>query len=161
MCMKHNTHFRPSYFFLRFNFSIIVTSLFSCVSVTKTIPQIRDVTEACSHVSIVNVLFGILLGRILEKKKGKKSALAGNRTRIYCLEGNNANLYTTNATCVGGNDECLLYQLTVVSGQTSNGSTQVGSSSSSRDTELLHNEDTHEMTVRVILHTTTHSQGPS
>ena len=24
-------------------------------------------------------------------------AWAGNRTRIYCLEGNNANLYTTNA----------------------------------------------------------------
>ena len=30
---------------------------------------------------------------------GKKSenAMAGNRTRIYCLEGNNANHYTTNA----------------------------------------------------------------
>ena len=27
----------------------------------------------------------------------KKSASAGNRTRIYCLEGNNANLYTTDA----------------------------------------------------------------
>ena len=26
-----------------------------------------------------------------------KSASAGNRTRIYCLEGNNANLYTTDA----------------------------------------------------------------
>ena len=27
----------------------------------------------------------------------EKSASAGNRTRIYCLEGNNANLYTTDA----------------------------------------------------------------
>ena len=27
----------------------------------------------------------------------KKYASAGNRTRIYCLEGNNANLYTTDA----------------------------------------------------------------
>ena len=25
------------------------------------------------------------------------SALAGSRTRVYCLEGNNANRYTTNA----------------------------------------------------------------
>merc|ERR1711928_229215 len=28
---------------------------------------------------------------------GVKNASAGNRTRIYCLEGNNANLYTTDA----------------------------------------------------------------
>ncbi len=27
----------------------------------------------------------------------KNIASAGNRTRIYCLEGNNANLYTTDA----------------------------------------------------------------
>ena len=27
----------------------------------------------------------------------EKAASAGNRTRIYCLEGNNANLYTTDA----------------------------------------------------------------
>ena len=27
----------------------------------------------------------------------KNAASAGNRTRIYCLEGNNANLYTTDA----------------------------------------------------------------
>jgi hypothetical protein len=27
----------------------------------------------------------------------KRSALAGSRTRVYCLEGNNANRYTTNA----------------------------------------------------------------
>ena len=27
----------------------------------------------------------------------KRCASAGNRTRIYCLEGNNANLYTTDA----------------------------------------------------------------
>ncbi len=27
----------------------------------------------------------------------KWDALAGNRTRVYCLEGNNANHYTTNA----------------------------------------------------------------
>ena len=26
-----------------------------------------------------------------------ENASAGNRTRIYCLEGNNANLYTTDA----------------------------------------------------------------
>ena len=30
-----------------------------------------------------------------------KSASAGNRTRIYCLEGNNANLYTTDAVAKG------------------------------------------------------------
>ena len=29
-------------------------------------------------------------------------ASAGNRTRIYCLEGNNANLYTTDAWYKGG-----------------------------------------------------------
>ena len=29
--------------------------------------------------------------------KIRKIASAGNRTRIYCLEGNNANLYTTDA----------------------------------------------------------------
>ena len=29
--------------------------------------------------------------------KKKITALAGSRTRIYCLEGNNANRYTTNA----------------------------------------------------------------
>ena len=32
-----------------------------------------------------------------KKKKKEKNALAGSRTRIYCLEGNNANRYTTNA----------------------------------------------------------------
>ena len=31
------------------------------------------------------------------QNKYEKSASAGNRTRIYCLEGNNANLYTTDA----------------------------------------------------------------
>ncbi len=30
-------------------------------------------------------------------QKLKGSALAGSRTRVYCLEGNNANRYTTNA----------------------------------------------------------------
>ena len=34
---------------------------------------------------------------IILRGKKKKDALAGNRTRIYCLEGNNANHYTTNA----------------------------------------------------------------
>ncbi len=28
----------------------------------------------------------------------KRYALAGSRTRIYCLEGNNADRYTTNAS---------------------------------------------------------------
>ena len=32
----------------------------------------------------------------------KISASAGNRTRIYCLEGNNANLYTTDAHALRG-----------------------------------------------------------
>ena len=31
------------------------------------------------------------------KKMEIKSALTGSRTRIYCLEGNNANHYTINA----------------------------------------------------------------
>ena len=35
-----------------------------------------------------------IVNRYYEKKK---NALAGSRTRIYCLEGNNANRYTTNA----------------------------------------------------------------
>ena len=35
---------------------------------------------------------------IYVQKKEKTCASAGNRTRIYCLEGNNANLYTTDAS---------------------------------------------------------------
>ena len=35
--------------------------------------------------------------KVLGGQGGKKDALAGSRTRIYCLEGNNANRYTTNA----------------------------------------------------------------
>ena len=38
----------------------------------------------------------IIVNRQQQKKK-KKHALAGSRTRIYCLEGNNADRYTTNA----------------------------------------------------------------
>ena len=35
---------------------------------------------------------------VWDRKIGKLNvASAGNRTRIYCLEGNNANLYTTDA----------------------------------------------------------------
>ena len=39
------------------------------------------------------------MGLRFKKKlfRNMKSASAGNRTRIYCLEGNNANLYTTDA----------------------------------------------------------------
>ena len=32
------------------------------------------------------------------KERIKKNALAGNQTQIYCLEGSNANHYTTNAS---------------------------------------------------------------
>ena len=32
------------------------------------------------------------------RMKKKNHALAGSRTRIYCLEGNNADRYTTNAS---------------------------------------------------------------
>ena len=45
-------------------------------------------------------LWGVLqLSHLLfsEEKKKENNALAGSRTRIYCLEGNNANRYTTNA----------------------------------------------------------------
>ena len=35
--------------------------------------------------------------KISHKQRQKVFALAGSRTRIYCLEGNNANHYTTNA----------------------------------------------------------------
>ena len=35
-----------------------------------------------------------------EKKTHKKSAMAENRTRINCLEGNYADHYTTNALCI-------------------------------------------------------------
>ena len=38
----------------------------------------------------------VCIGQNIEKK----DALAGSRTRIYCLEGNNANRYTTNASCL-------------------------------------------------------------
>ena len=41
--------------------------------------------------------FGIKSGLGHCKNTYEKSASAGNRTRIYCLEGNNANLYTTDA----------------------------------------------------------------
>ena len=44
-----------------------------------------------------------------------KSASAGNRTRIYCLEGNNANLYTTDADDISDEEGILcimLHQLT-------------------------------------------------
>ncbi len=34
------------------------------------------------------------------KRNKKGSALAGSRTRVYCLEGNNANRYTTNADTI-------------------------------------------------------------
>ena len=38
-----------------------------------------------------------LISKIVISKRKKGSALAGSRTRVYCLEGNNANRYTTNA----------------------------------------------------------------
>ena len=43
---------------------------------------------------------GVLDGEPVQKKKKekkKKDAWPGNRTRIYCLEGNNANHYTSHA----------------------------------------------------------------
>ena len=40
-------------------------------------------------------------GSTRRKKKRVNYALAGSRTRIYCLEGNNANRYTTNAYLLG------------------------------------------------------------
>ena len=40
-------------------------------------------------------------GAIVKEKteKAKKAASAGSRTRVYCLEGNYPNRWTTNATC--------------------------------------------------------------
>ena len=38
---------------------------------------------------------------ISKVNENENNASAGNRTRIYCLEGNNANLYTTNAEISG------------------------------------------------------------
>ena len=37
------------------------------------------------------------------ERETKNCVSAGNRTRIYCLEGNNANLYTTKALKAGRN----------------------------------------------------------
>ena len=41
----------------------------------------------------------------------KKYASAGNRTRIYCLEGNNANLYTTDAAYLLGYGDSLIHTI--------------------------------------------------
>ena len=38
--------------------------------------------------------------RLSKVNENENNASAGNRTRIYCLEGNNANLYTTGAGCM-------------------------------------------------------------
>ena len=38
-----------------------------------------------------------MLFKSFVKEEKKKCALAGSRTRIYCLEGSNADRYTTNA----------------------------------------------------------------
>ena len=46
-----------------------------------------------------------------------KSASAGNRTRIYCLEGNNANLYTTDAVQTGENSRgsiAMILEITIL-----------------------------------------------
>ena len=48
----------------------------------------------------IGLLLMLLCLLVIVNKGGeeeKSSALAGSRTRIYCLEGNNANRYTTNA----------------------------------------------------------------
>ena len=46
-----------------------------------------------------------------------KSASAGNRTRIYCLEGNNANLYTTDAVQICENSRGsipMIFEFTIL-----------------------------------------------
>ena len=44
------------------------------------------------------MLYTLLICNIIDiVTKNAENASAGNRTRIYCLEGNNANLYTTDA----------------------------------------------------------------
>ena len=45
------------------------------------------------------------------------AASAGNRTRIYCLEGNNANLYTTDAVQTGENSRGsipMIFEITIL-----------------------------------------------
>ena len=42
-------------------------------------------------------VYSIICNKITIVTKNAENASAGNRTRIYCLEGNNANLYTTDA----------------------------------------------------------------
>ena len=48
------------------------------------------------------------MSEVEEEEEKKNSALAGSRTRIYCLEGNNANRYTTNA-CLSGLENYSLF----------------------------------------------------
>ena len=50
--------------------------------------------------------------RLSKVNENENNASAGNRTRIYCLEGNNANLYTTNAELSGNLKSCRYRILT-------------------------------------------------
>ena len=54
------------------------------------------------------------MAAVISRSVGKKEkyALAGSRTRIYCLEGNNADRYTTNARLSGGPTNLALYNNT-------------------------------------------------
>ena len=54
-------------------------------------------TKVCRLIAYMHVVLWHLLWHWLRGGKPKNCASAGNRTRIYCLEGNNANLYTTDA----------------------------------------------------------------
>ena len=48
------------------------------------------------------MLYTLLICNIIDiVTKNAENASAGNRTRIYCLEGNNANLYTTDVMTGG------------------------------------------------------------
>ena len=54
--------------------------------------------EVCLFLMVVTLLPVLFpIHKKKKKTKERRNALAGSRTRIYCLEGNNANRYTTNA----------------------------------------------------------------
>ena len=53
-----------------------------------------------------------MIGYLPKKKKRKGIASAGSRTRVYCLEGNYPNRWTTNACCLLRNNIINLTQQT-------------------------------------------------
>ena len=65
---------------------------------TQPYGQRWETTKPCFDASAQACKGLVLTLPCTNSKTKQKCASAGNRTRIYCLEGNNANLYTTDAS---------------------------------------------------------------